>query len=239
MRRLLQSAVGADGLPRYHRSERNAAAAPQPSLDPGWSAPMNELRTSTSLSCTAPAAAIATRSSPPAGWLTLNRHADAPRAVAAAPEARGRIVMSVRFSGARLRLAPPKALASHVIWTSCERVWRRGCRRTLADVRGAELRRARALSQSGHHVPRAGTGDVRRRAARRAGLCYPMNSHIDARQLTFCSWDGLGMSCCTACPARIRVNLSTSIVNAVGSARARSRSPRCGCGLKRAARALR
>ena len=49
-----------------------------------------------------------------------------------------------------------------------------GCRRGPAsDVRGAELRRARALSQSGHHVPRAGTGDVRRRAARRAGALLP------------------------------------------------------------------
>ena len=48
------------------------------------------------------------------------------------------------------------------------------------------------------------------------GLCYPMNSFIDARKLLgFCKWDAYGMSLLYGLPGQNAVNLATSVTNAV------------------------
>ena len=137
---------------------------------------------------------------------------------AAAPEARGRIVMSVRFSGGSPVLMPPKALArvmdelrnAFEVAPDADAALQATCAGLSFDALGHYRKAGITFLELGQETFDGVQHDA-------LGLCYPMNSYIDARQLlTFCSWDGLGMSLLYGLPGQNRVNLSTSIVNAVG-----------------------
>lgn len=137
---------------------------------------------------------------------------------AAAPEARGRIVTSVRFSGGSPVLMPPKALArvmdelrnAFEVAPDADAALQATCAGLSFDALGHYRKAGITFLELGQETFDGVQHDA-------LGLCYPMNSYIDARQLlTFCSWDGLGMSLLYGLPGQNRVNLSTSIVNAVG-----------------------
>ena len=137
---------------------------------------------------------------------------------AAAPEARGRIVTSVRFSGGSPVLMPPKALTrvmdelrnTFEVAPDADAALQATCAGLSFDALGHYRKAGITFLELGQETFDGVQHDA-------LGLCYPMNSYIDARQLlTFCSWDGLGMSLLYGLPGQNRVNLSTSIVNAVG-----------------------
>ena len=115
---------------------------------------------------------------------------------AAAPEARGRIVMSVRFSGGSPVLMPPKALArvmdelrnAFEVAPDADAALQATCAGLSFDALGHYRKAGITFLELGQETFDGVQHDA-------LGLCYPMNSYIDARQLlTFCSWDGLGLS---------------------------------------------
>ena len=137
------------------------------------------------------------------------------RAVAA--DTQGRTVTSVRFSGGSPVLLPSRSTAriletlrsAYDVAPDADIALEATCAGLSFDALGRYREAGIRFLELGQETFDGPQHDA-------LGLCYPMNSFIDARKLLgFCKWDAYGMSLLYGLPGQNAVNLATSVTNAV------------------------